>query len=61
MNMKNKPVWFCPKALFAIHGISVDRQKALRKDGMIPYHKRGNYIRYKEEDVNAWWEEGKVV
>ena len=56
-----KTVWLCPKRLKEIYGISIDRQKALRKAGILPYYKRGHYIRYKEEEIDGWWEEGKVV
>ena len=59
--MNNTTVWYCPKGLDEAYGISVNRQKALRSNKMIPYHKRGHYIRYKEVDIDAWWDEGKVV
>lgn len=63
MNSKEteKPDWLDPIGLEEEYGISRNRQKALRKDRILPFHKRGSYIRYKRKAIDEWWENGKVV
>ena len=53
--------WYCPLCLNLEEGFSINKQAKLRSQGKIPYHKRGNYIRYKRSDIEAWLDEGKVV
>jgi hypothetical protein len=60
-NTKDEVIWLDPKELFRIYGFSVSRQAALRSMSMIPYYKRGRYIRYKKSDIDAWLDLGKMV
>ena len=57
----NEIVWLDPKQLFQIYGFSTSRQATLRSMSMIPYYKKGRYIRYKKSDIDLWLENGKMV
>ncbi len=56
-----RPEWLDPFDLHNEYKISINRQKTLRKEGLIPYHKKGNYIRYSREEINDWIRASKVV
>ena len=59
--MNNTTVWYCTTGLLDTYGFSKSNQAALRAKLMIPFHRKGRYIRYKAADIDAWLEEGKVV
>jgi len=52
--------WLTPDDLQNEYGVSKIRQGALRSKKMIPFSKRGRYIRYKREDIDQWFESAKV-
>ena len=56
-----RPEWLDPIDLHSEYKISINRQKTLRKEELIPFHKKGNYIRYKRKDIDEWLSAGKVV
>lgn len=56
-----RPEWLDPIDLYNEYKISINRQKALRKEALIPYHKKGNYIRYNRVEIDEWIRSGKVV
>lgn len=41
-------------------GISVNRQNVMRSEKLLPYYKRGRFVRYKRSELNEWFEAGKV-
>ncbi len=53
--------WLTPDDVQNEYAVSKVRQANLRSQKMIPYHKRGRYIRYKRSDINEWFESAKVV
>ncbi len=53
--------WLSPIDLELEFGIARGTQGNLRSQGLIPYHKRGNIVKYKRSDINEWFEDGKVV
>ena len=56
-----RPEWLDPIDLHNEYKISINRQKTLRTEKLIPFHKKGNYIRYSREDIDEWIRAGKVV
>ena len=60
-NQINTPkLWLTPDDLQSEFGISKVRQGALRSQKMIPFSKRGRYIRYNRDLINKWFEESRV-
>ncbi len=53
--------WLTPDDLQTEYGISKVRQGALRSKKMIPFSKRGRYIRYNRADIDQWFLDAKVV
>ncbi len=56
-----RPEWLDPIDLATEYKVTINRQKTLRKDRQIPYHKKGNYIRYSRVEIDQWFRDGKVV
>ncbi len=54
-------VWLTPKDVELEFDIATGTQANLRSQGLIPYHKRGNIVRYKRDDLDEWFETAKVV
>ena len=65
-NIINHPLqpqkeWLTPDDVQTEFTVSKTRQANLRSQKLIPYPKRGRYIRYKRSDINEWFESAKVV
>ena len=54
-------LWLTPDDLETEFSIGKVRQGALRSKRMIPFSKRGRYIRYNRDDINQWFLDAKVV
>ncbi len=53
--------WLTPDDFEIEFGMSKETQKTRRARREIPYHKVGNFIYYKREDINKWLDEHKVA
>lgn len=54
-------LWLTPKELHEEFIIPLSSQAKMRMQQRIPYHKIGNYVRYKRTDIDNWLEAGKIV
>ena len=54
-------LWLTPKELHEEFNIPLSSQAKMRMQQRIPYHKIGNYVRYKRIDIDNWLEAGKIV
>ena len=57
----SQKLWLTPKELHEEFNIPLSSQAKMRMQQRIPYHKIGNYIRYKRTDIHNWLELGKIV
>lgn len=53
--------WLTPDDLESEYGIGKVRQASLRSQRMIPFSKRGRYVRYDRADIDQWFLDAKVV
>jgi len=53
--------WLTPFELELEFGIKEQTQKEKRRNNELPYHKFGRFIYYKREDIDALFEDHKVV
>ena len=56
-----RKLWLTPKELHEEFNIPLSSQSKMRMKKRIPYHKIGNYVRYKRVDIDNWLESGKIV
>ncbi len=61
MNALKLEIWYDTYGLEERYMFSRNRQKALRSEGRIPFHRVGHYIRYKHSDIEEWINSHKVV
>jgi len=54
-------MWLTPPELQEEFGISLSTQSKMRVARKIPYHKISKYVRYKREDINKMFDDGKVA
>ncbi len=57
----NRKLWLTPKELREEFNIPLSSQAKMRMKQKIPYHKIGNYVRYKRTDIDIWFDSGKIV
>jgi len=53
--------WLRPADLEEEFGIKTDTQAQMRKESRIPFSKRGKFIYYDREKIDAWLEDAAMV
>ncbi len=53
--------WLRPADLAEEFGIAKATQDQMRSDGRIPYSKRGKFVFYDREKIDAWLEDAVMV
>lgn len=53
--------WLRPQDVEDEFGIKVQTQNTLRREGRIPYSKRGNFIFYDRVKIDEWLEDAAVI